>query len=478
MRNFTLIKRKAPRILAKVQSFLDVRQHPLWQTLTFGLVFAGIGGYLIYHSFALTTCACGGAATPPTSPTSLAANPVSASEIDLRWGVSTSSVGVAGYNIYEVGGPGDPADGDSSPTTDELVGQTSGPSSTTFKLIGLESYTTYGFYVRARDTQGGLSAPSNQAIDTTFDDSSDAGMFAAQNRISTNTTTWPYKSPFGDSSCIKNAGDTTPTPGCICQKSSTVTCNGTCVVISDNTSGSNTGTCRPANTYKDVCYDKDNNPFYCEKSAVMSSVQDEGGDYYAGNSVGTPIYAMGNGKILDVRTGLAPAVLGNGSFGPTWITYKLKYNGSNGTADGLNVYIAEYCNLAADAVKNVLTGKTIGRKWQAGDYVNSNSILCTMKPKSIETGWAMENSPSSGVLAKAYICYGKSKTSSQGGPHVPTQYGFSFSQFIYKSGGPKALHQGYKNGHYYNYIYTTTSGAKLHFFPCSDMTSDYKGNWY
>ena len=45
----------------------------------------------------------GGDTTPPTNPTSLTANVVSSSQINLSWNASTDNVGVTGYQIYRGG---------------------------------------------------------------------------------------------------------------------------------------------------------------------------------------------------------------------------------------------------------------------------------------------------------------------------------------------------------------------------------------
>src|SRR5947208_430327 len=54
MLNF-ILKRKTSEIVAKVKSFLDVKQHPARQALVFGLIFGLIGGFIIWHSLADTT---------------------------------------------------------------------------------------------------------------------------------------------------------------------------------------------------------------------------------------------------------------------------------------------------------------------------------------------------------------------------------------------------------------------------------------
>ena len=50
-----ILNRKIPVKIVKVKLARDVKHFSVWHLLTFVLVFAGIGGYIIYHSFAYTT---------------------------------------------------------------------------------------------------------------------------------------------------------------------------------------------------------------------------------------------------------------------------------------------------------------------------------------------------------------------------------------------------------------------------------------
>jgi chitodextrinase len=86
---------------------------------------------------------------PPTEPTNLAATVVSSAEVDLSWTASTSSVGVAGYNVTRNG----VAIG-TSPTT-------------TFNDTTVSAGTTYTYTVTAFDTQSNVSGPSNAVTATT-----------------------------------------------------------------------------------------------------------------------------------------------------------------------------------------------------------------------------------------------------------------------------------------------------------------------
>jgi hypothetical protein len=89
--------------------------------------------------------------TKPTTPTSLAATPVSTTEINLSWVKSTDTgTGVKGYRIYKNGRY-------SSSTT-----------STTFKSTGLNDKTSYSFAVSAYDGAGTLSSLSKTIQATTL----------------------------------------------------------------------------------------------------------------------------------------------------------------------------------------------------------------------------------------------------------------------------------------------------------------------
>jgi len=80
--------------------------------------------------------------SPPTAPSTLTLNAVSASSITMSWSASTDNVDVVGYKIYR---------------GDTQVGQVTGLS---FTDSGLSSSTTYTYTVVAYDAAGNLSASS------------------------------------------------------------------------------------------------------------------------------------------------------------------------------------------------------------------------------------------------------------------------------------------------------------------------------
>lgn len=86
---------------------------------------------------------------PPSVPTSVAANAVSASEVDISWGASTDNAAVAGYTIYR--------NGIQIATTTAL----------TYADASLTAATTYGYALSAFDASGNASAQSSAATATT-----------------------------------------------------------------------------------------------------------------------------------------------------------------------------------------------------------------------------------------------------------------------------------------------------------------------
>ncbi|MBX2828806.1 MAG: M36 family metallopeptidase [Flavobacteriaceae bacterium] len=88
--------------------------------------------------------------TPPSTPIGLSVFNVTADSVFLVWTGSSDNVGVTGYNVYQDG---------------VFVGST---ASTSFNVTGLDSDTTYGFYIEAFDAEGNISNPSNTVFATTL----------------------------------------------------------------------------------------------------------------------------------------------------------------------------------------------------------------------------------------------------------------------------------------------------------------------
>lgn len=91
--------------------------------------------------------------TPPSTPVGLSATVVSSSQIDLSWTASSDNVGVASYWIYRDG---------------TFWSQTSYLS---VAVTGLNSNTTYGFYIKAADAAGNAS-PASATVSATTQTSS------------------------------------------------------------------------------------------------------------------------------------------------------------------------------------------------------------------------------------------------------------------------------------------------------------------
>jgi len=94
--------------------------------------------------------------TPPSAPASLAATPISATQVNLAWTASTDNIGVAGYRVERCQG---------SVCTDFT--QILTPTGTSVSDTGVVTGTTYNYRVRAVDGAGNLSDYSNTATATT-----------------------------------------------------------------------------------------------------------------------------------------------------------------------------------------------------------------------------------------------------------------------------------------------------------------------
>ncbi|WP_141704180.1 glycosyl hydrolase family 18 protein [Planobispora rosea] len=93
-----------------------------------------------------------GGDTPPTAPGGLRSTATTTTSVSLQWNTSTDDVGVTGYEVYRG-------------TT--LVATVTGTGHTD---TGLTPGTEYTYTVRARDTAGQRSGPSNELKVTTEDD--------------------------------------------------------------------------------------------------------------------------------------------------------------------------------------------------------------------------------------------------------------------------------------------------------------------
>ncbi|MFL6115148.1 MAG: cellulose binding domain-containing protein, partial [Catenulispora sp.] len=105
------------------------------------------------YSAAVVTLQPGSTVTPPTTPGTPTAAGVTSTSATLTWTASTSSVGLAGYDVVSVNGG-----------TETVVAS---PTTNTATISGLTPSTVYTFAVYAKDTAGNRSARSGTVAVTT-----------------------------------------------------------------------------------------------------------------------------------------------------------------------------------------------------------------------------------------------------------------------------------------------------------------------
>ncbi|HEV2344854.1 MAG TPA: cellulose binding domain-containing protein [Actinocrinis sp.] len=105
------------------------------------------------YSAAVVTLQPGTSVTPPTTPGTPTASGITSSSVNLGWTASTSSTGIAGYDVVSVNG-----------TTETVVAS---PTTNSATISGLTPSTSYTFAVYAKDTAGNRSARSGTVAVTT-----------------------------------------------------------------------------------------------------------------------------------------------------------------------------------------------------------------------------------------------------------------------------------------------------------------------
>ena len=95
----------------------------------------------------------GSAVTPPTTPGTPTASAVTSTSASLSWAASTSSTGIAGYDVVQVNGG-----------TEKVVAS---PTTNAATITGLTPSTAYTFAVYAKDVAGNRSARSGTVTVTT-----------------------------------------------------------------------------------------------------------------------------------------------------------------------------------------------------------------------------------------------------------------------------------------------------------------------
>lgn len=114
---------------------------------------------------------------PPTAPSDLNASVVTQSSLTLNWTASIDNVAVTGYDVYQ----------------NSIKINTSPVTATSFNVTGLAAFTTYSYFVQARDAAGNTSAPGNNLIVTTPDTQSPtapAGLTSSNITASSVTLNW------------------------------------------------------------------------------------------------------------------------------------------------------------------------------------------------------------------------------------------------------------------------------------------------
>jgi hypothetical protein len=113
------------------------------------------------YSAAVITLQPGSTVTPPTTPGTLVASGITSTSVNLSWTASTSSIGIAGYDVVSVNG-----------TTETVVAS---PTTNSATISGLTPSTGYTFAVYAKDTAGNRSARSGTVAVTTSAATSSGG---------------------------------------------------------------------------------------------------------------------------------------------------------------------------------------------------------------------------------------------------------------------------------------------------------------
>ena len=113
------------------------------------------------YSAAVITLQPGSTVTPPTTPGTPTASGVTSTSVNLSWTASTSSTGIAGYDVVSING-----------STETVVAS---PTTNSAAISGLTPSTSYTFAVYAKDTAGNRSARSGTVAVTTSASTSSGG---------------------------------------------------------------------------------------------------------------------------------------------------------------------------------------------------------------------------------------------------------------------------------------------------------------
>jgi hypothetical protein len=413
------LKRKVPVKVLKVELLKNTRHFSVWQLLLFVAVFAGIGGYIIYRSFATTTT------TTSTWPFVSAFGDRNC----ISYGTSNNSS--SGICKSSCTGGHSGADSCGGSCVVDSSGNTGTCRPRTIAICGGQPESTL------------ISNPVDQGVDFSVDVPLNCGgsiTYNNPNPQDTQPASYDYSKNPGMHKQVFN------TP---------VYAMGNGVI-----------TCVAANPAHDANY-----PFH---EYLMLTQKCRGGNVPIGDErcfasdPNTPI-PIAQLKNYPNNVACNPR-RGTG----TWLVYKLT-SGTKDQGKGLKIYIAEGCNLSRHAVVDATTGKMKNRRWKAGDYVTKNSVLCEVSNGTIEMGWANEGRQhidgytlKNEVEPAAYSCFQVKVERTWG--YAPTVWGHSFNEFLHKS-GPPAADAGY-------FRVSGANGGPYHSCSSYPMQSKYKGSWY
>ena len=110
-----------------------------------------------FSSTSSATTQAGPDTTPPSAPGTLTSSVISATQIDLSWGVATDNVGVTGYRVERCAG-----------ASCSSFAQIATPAGTSYSDMGLAASTQYTYRVRAVDAAANQGAYSNTSSATTL----------------------------------------------------------------------------------------------------------------------------------------------------------------------------------------------------------------------------------------------------------------------------------------------------------------------
>lgn len=127
----------------------------------------------------------------PTTPTNLVASNPTFNSIDLDWNASTDNIGVVGYNYY----------------IDDVYSATVLSTTPSNTVLGLSPNTTYCFKITAIDAAGNESAFSNEACETTLENTNLLCIDESFENMPANSSSYSDRTWTGDQGITWDATD-------------------------------------------------------------------------------------------------------------------------------------------------------------------------------------------------------------------------------------------------------------------------------